>query len=51
MKRFILEVPEDQRLTLCADCPWNKNENICQYCYDNNICTKYDFSKANLSEE
>lgn len=49
--KFILTVPDNEGVTICEECPWYKNENICQYCYDNNICTKYNFTKANLSEE
>ena len=51
MKRFILEIPEDQGVTLCGECPWIDNRNICQYCDENNLCRKYNFAKANLSEE
>lgn len=51
MKRFILEIPEDEGITPCEECPWINNRNVCKYCDENDLCKRYNFTKANLSEE
>lgn len=50
MKQFILTVPDNEGVTLCGDCPWIDNGDVCQYCDDNNLCRKYNFAKAQIEE-
>lgn len=48
--KFILEVPDNEGVTLCGECPWIDNEDVCRYCDDNNLCRKYNFAKAHIEE-
>lgn len=47
-KRFILEVSSGS--TRCDNCPFIKNENVCQYLNENNLCAEYNFCSANLED-
>lgn len=48
--KFILEVPDNEGVTLCGECPWINNEDVCRYCDDNDLCIKYNFNKINITE-
>lgn len=48
--KFILEVPNNEGVTLCVNCPWIGNEDVCKYCDENNLCRKYNFAKAQIEE-
>lgn len=48
--KFIITVPDNEGVTLCGECPFEKNENVCNYCYENNFCTKYNFANLNIEE-
>ena len=46
--KFILEVPDEQDVTLCGECPWIDNPDVCKYCDENNLCRRYNFAKAQI---
>lgn len=48
--KFIIDVPDNQGVTICSDCPWINNDYVCQYCDENNLCRKYNFSKLHIKE-
>ena len=48
--KFILTVPDNEEVTLCGECPWIDNGDVCKYCDDNNLCRKYNFAKAHIEE-
>lgn len=48
--KFILEVPDNNGVTLCEECPFKENENVCKYCCENDLCIRYNFSKAHIKE-
>ena len=47
--KFIINVPEGNTCD-CEDCPFIKNENVCQYLGENKICDKYNFAELHLEE-
>ena len=48
--KFILTVPDNEGVTICGECPWIDNLDVCNYCDDNHLCRKYNFAKAQLEE-
>ena len=48
--KFILTVPDNEGVTICEECPFKENENVCQYCCENDICIKCNFAKAQIEE-
>lgn len=48
--KFILTVPDNEGVTLCGECPWIDNVDVCNYCDDNNLCRKHNFAKAQIEE-
>ena len=51
MKNFRLEVPETKGVTICENCPWKLNQDVCKYCDENNLCRQYDFEKLHLWDD
>lgn len=46
--KFIINVPEGN--TGCKICPWINNGFVCQYCDENKLCNKLDFSKLHIED-
>ena len=51
MKNFRLEVSETKGVTICENCPWRLNQDVCKYCDENNLCRQYDFEKLHLWDD
>lgn len=44
--RFIIDVPVGS--TKCADCPFFKSDNVCEYLTENHYCSFLDFAKTHI---